>query len=164
MGFRTCLRWHTFQGHSWCEKPGALVLRPGPLRCTLSILEYIRNQRSHFYFLFGICVRKKNIWKRYYYRFLRGCGEEELLCGKGFLNENLETSQKKVFCGSTTICVSVLVFRIFPREYLLQQIHLYSLADLQQVSTSWGRCMPVFSLGTCFCCLRSGYWILSSLV
>ena len=24
--------------------------------------------------------------------------------------------------------------RIFPREYLLQQIHLYSLADLQQVS------------------------------
>ncbi|XP_045020358.1 pleckstrin homology domain-containing family M member 3-like [Bubalus bubalis] len=47
--------------------------------------------------------------------------------------------------------------RIFPREYLLQQIHLYSLADLQQVSASWGRCMPVFSLGTCFCCLRSGY-------
>lgn len=25
------------------------------------------------------------------------------------------------------------LFRIFPREYLLQQIHLYSLADLQQV-------------------------------
>ena len=143
-----------FQGHSWCEKPGALVLRPGPLHCTPSILEYIRNQRSHFYFLFGICVRKKNTWKRYY-RFLRGCGEEESLGGKGFLNENLETSQTKVFCDSTTICVSVLVFRIFPREYLLQQIHLYSLADLQQVSASWGRFMSVFSPGMCFCCLCS---------
>lgn len=163
MGFRTCLRWHTFQGHSWCEKPGALVLRPGPLHCTPSILEYIRNQRSHFYFLFGICVRKKNTWKRYY-RFLRGCGEEESLGGKGFLNENLETSQKKVFYDSTSICVSVLVFRIFPREYLLQQIHLYSLADLQQVSTSWGHFMSVFSPGMCFCCLCSWYWILSSLV
>ncbi|KAJ7345344.1 hypothetical protein JRQ81_001294 [Phrynocephalus forsythii] len=29
--------------------------------------------------------------------------------------------------------------RIFPREYLLQQIHLYSLADLQQVRELWGR-------------------------
>lgn len=30
-------------------------------------------------------------------------------------------------------CVSL--HRIFPREYLLQHIHLYSVADLQQVHT-----------------------------
>lgn len=36
------------------------------------------------------------------------------------------------------IHVYVSVFRVFPREYLLQQIHLYSLADLQQVSAQKG--------------------------
>ncbi|XP_030884079.1 pleckstrin homology domain-containing family M member 3 isoform X1 [Leptonychotes weddellii] len=39
--------------------------------------------------------------------------------------------------------------RIFPREYLLQQIHLYSLADLQQVSTRKGHFISAFSLGKC---------------
>lgn len=36
------------------------------------------------------------------------------------------------------VYVYVSVFRVFPREYLLQQIHLYSLADLQQVSAQKG--------------------------
>lgn len=117
------------------------------LRASWSISEI----KGHTFTSSVVSVLERKIpGKRYYYRFLRGCGEEELLGGKGFLNENLETSQKKAFCGSTTICVSVLVFRIFPREYLLQQIHLYSLADLQQVSTSWGHFMSVFSPGMCF--------------
>lgn len=53
--------------------------------------------------------------------------------GKKFLNETLKLRKNKSVAPQF-ICVSVLVFRIFPREYLLQQIHLYSLADLQQVS------------------------------
>lgn len=42
------------------------------------------------------------------------------------------------------ICVFVFIFRIFPREYLLQQIHLYSLADLQQVSIQRGHFFSCF--------------------
>ncbi|KAK1336596.1 hypothetical protein QTO34_002630 [Cnephaeus nilssonii] len=44
---------------------------------------------------------------------------------------------------------------IFPREYLLQQIHLYSLADLQQVGTQRGHFISLFSLGECLCLLVS---------
>lgn len=44
--------------------------------------------------------------------------------------------------------VIFLVFfcRIFPREYLLQHVHLYSLADLQQVSFFPVLTIPFFSL------------------
>lgn len=150
MGFSTCLRCHTFQDHSWRRKPGALVLRSGLLRCTPSILEYIRNQRSHFHSFLGICVRKKNTWKKVLWYVSQRMWEGGIIRWKGILEWELRNFSEKVFCGSTTICVSVLVFRIFPREYLLQQIHLYSLADLQQVSTSWGHFMSVSSLGTCF--------------
>lgn len=150
MGFRTCVRWRTFQDHSWCRKPGALVLRSGPLHCTPGILEYIRNQRSHFYFFLGICVRKKTTWKKVLLYVSQRMWEGGIIRWKGILEWELRNFSEKVFCGSTTICVSVLVFRIFPREYLLQQIHLYSLADLQQVSASWGHFMSVSSLGTCF--------------
>lgn len=38
--------------------------------------------------------------------------------------------------SDSTVIFSFLYFnRIFPREYLLQHIHLYSMADLQQVHT-----------------------------
>lgn len=38
--------------------------------------------------------------------------------------------------SQNTVIFSFLCFnRIFPREYLLQHIHLYSMADLQQVHT-----------------------------
>ena len=57
------------------------------------------------------------------------------------------------------IWVYVLVFRIFPREYLLQQIHLYSLADLQQVSTQRGHFISLLSLGRCLWWLWSWHWI-----
>lgn len=80
--------------------------------------------------------------------------------GKEFLNETLKLIRKMcVLAAPQFTCLSALVFRIFPREYLLQQIHLYSLADLQQVSTQRGCFIFVVFLEKSLCRL----WSLPSL-
>lgn len=123
-----------------------------------STLDYIGNQSSNFYFHPHLCVTRKRFGKRGG-EVERGEGR-----GKGSWMRLWNLSDKVCFVAVLQfICVSVLVFRIFPREYLLQQIHLYSLADLQQVGTQRGHFTSVFSLGKCICWLSSWHCILPSL-
>lgn len=168
-GFATCLRWHSLLGIWLVEEPGAAALRPGPLHGTASTSGYRRNPRSNVYLHLALRVRKKKIWTKGLLltsqkvwggvQVDRGAGRR-----KGSWTRLWNLTEQGCFVAAPQVmCVSVLVFRIFPREYLLQQIHLYSLADLQQVGTQRGHFISLFSLGECLCLLWSWHWILPSL-
>lgn len=162
----TCLRWHSLLGAQLVQ--GNPVLWPLGLdhsvvptapRTTVEIKEQTFTPISR-------CVLGRKIsGKRSYYRIFRGYEEEYRWKGEKAderdLEWDFETYQKKMrhVAAPQFTWVSVLVFRIFPREYLLQQIHLYSLADLQQVSTQRGRFISAPSLGRCLCWLWSWHWI-----
>uniref|UniRef100_A0A673H7Z1 Pleckstrin homology domain-containing family M member 3-like n=1 Tax=Sinocyclocheilus rhinocerous TaxID=307959 RepID=A0A673H7Z1_9TELE len=71
------------------------------------------------------------------------------------LRQQLQSLRAYLFSCRATVAED-LRRRIFPREYLLQHVHLYSLADLQQVvlSLSLGHCLIL--LGKLFQCEGCG--------
>lgn len=80
--------------------------------------------------LWGVLSKYLMLTGRHNSSFCQALSLASLLCSLFLGRGNLWVSQSKWHDTHPFFLFS----RIFPREYLLQQIHLYSLADLQQAS------------------------------